>query len=221
MLLTPVVVDGRCEAVLELADSERDRYGEADATLLRIAADQLRRPRSRGVRCASRQRRAGASTSRPASTQSVAATTTVEEQALELAARATHRAAGFRRVAATLVLDETGEQLHLVEVGAIAAVHAGARPLGSGPIGIALTTQQPVRATGDDGPLLVVPVVVEGEAVAALDVVEAGDTFDQADSALMTLVAEQLAAAWRSLRHRDESERRAHRLAVASEVAGW
>ncbi len=218
LLLTPVVVDGRCEAVLELADTERDRYGEADATLLRIAADQLAAT-LRGIRLREQSERRARSLDVAARVaQSVAAATTVE-QALELAARATHRTAGFRRVAATLVLDETGEQLHLVEVGPPRPFTPVRRPLGSGPIGIALTTQQPVRTTGEDGPLLVVPVVVEGKAVAALDVVEAGDTFDPADSALMTLVAEQLAAAWRSLRHRDESERRAHRLALASEVA--
>jgi GAF domain-containing protein len=218
MLLTPVVVDGRCEAVLELADTERGRYGEADATLLRIAADQLAAT-LRGIRLREQSDRRARSLDVAARVaQSVAAATTVE-QALELAARATHRAAGFRRVAATLVLDETGEQLHLVEVGPPRPFTPVRRPLGSGPIGIALTTQQPVRTAGEDGPVLVVPVVVEGQAVAALDVVEAGDTFDQADSALMTLVAEQLAAAWRSLRHRDESERRAHRLALASEVA--
>jgi GAF domain-containing protein len=218
MLLTPVVVDGRCEAVLELADTERDCYDEADATLLRIAADQLAAT-IRGVRLREQSERRARSLDVAARVaRSVAAATTVE-QALELAARAAHRAAGFRRVGATLVLDETGEQLHLVEIGSPEPFTPVREPLGAGPIGIALTTQQPVRTAGNDGPVLVVPVVVEGQAVAALDVVESGDAFDQADSALLALVAEQLAAAWRSLRHRDESERRAQRLALASEVA--
>ena len=90
------------------------RRGGRDAAADRrrpVGGDAARRPAARAVgaaRAEPRRRRRVA--------QSVAAATTVE-QALELAARAAHRAAGFRRVAATLVLEETGEQLHLVEVG--------------------------------------------------------------------------------------------------------
>ncbi len=41
LLLTPVMVEGRCEGVLELADSEPNRFDAADAALMQVAADQV------------------------------------------------------------------------------------------------------------------------------------------------------------------------------------
>src|SRR5204862_2368923 len=67
--------------------------------------------------------------------------------------------------------------------------------------------------------LLVTPVIVSGRSVAALELWDAHpDRFDRFDAALMQHVADHLAAGWRSIDLREQSERRAQRLELALEV---
>ena len=65
--------------------------------------------------------------------------------------------------------------------------------------------------------LLSTPVMLDGRCVAVLEIASRPmNQFDHSDEALMTAVAEQLAAALRGVRLRNESERRAQRLALTA-----
>jgi GAF domain-containing protein/anti-sigma regulatory factor (Ser/Thr protein kinase) len=156
-----------------------------------------------------------------------------QEEALELATRTVFEESRYHVVAATIVLEESDEQLLVADLtrdGAVADRHR--RPRDAGLVGAALTSgRQIMLGDAQADPrfhwptpltlrsLLVTPVVVDGRSVAALELWDAhSDRFDRFDAALMQHVADHLAAAWRSIDLRELSERRAQRLELALEV---
>src|ERR1700752_1385026 len=67
---------------------------------------------------------------------------------------------------------------------------------------------------------LIVPVEVDAEVMAVVELyAESTDRFDAEAEVLMGEIAEQVAAALRGARLRNESEKRARRLALASDIA--
>ncbi len=218
--------------MLELCDTRPDRFGDADIALMRIVAGQLAAT-LRGVRSRVDSERRAARLELAAAVAAAIAPATTVTQALELAAIAIHERAGYERVSASLVLPDSGEQLEMVDIGHGATTEPVRRPIDDGLTGEAIRTHQQftvgsVRADHryawpvelEIESLLVTPIVVDDTCVAAIDVADRRiDAYDREDAALMAVVAEHLAAAWRSVRLRDQAERRARRLAIASEVS--
>src|SRR5262249_26199055 len=88
----------------------------------------------------------------------------------------------------------------------------------------ATRTDIPAWVHSDDEPryesILGTPVIVDGRVVATLLLHHAEPNhFDSDDTVLMQTVAEQISAAVRRARLRDESEHRAQRMGIALEVA--
>jgi GAF domain-containing protein len=233
LVLMPVVIDGRAEALIEVAATEPDAFDEDDAALLRTVAGQLA-ANLRGVRLrADLERRARQLevASRVAAFVSRAETV---EQALRLAARAVSEQAGYEWVGATLALHDSDEQIQVAELGpGGSGSDLVRRPLGEGLIGAAITSASQISVPDvrqderfswpreiDIRSEIVTPIVVEGRAVAAIDVCDRRtNQFDRFDAALISVIADQLAASWRGIVLRDESRRRTDRLTLACEVA--
>jgi GAF domain-containing protein len=232
LLLAPVLVNGRCEAVLELCDTRPDAFGPADADLMQAIAAQTGGALMRTFAVEESAHRAA----RLAVGSAVAAAlpeARTPSEALALAAHTVFENSTYEVVAATLVLEETQEQLLIADLSRERREPERVRrPLGAGIVGAAIAAREPIML-GDaqedprfDWPrplavhsLLVTPVVVDGRAVAALEVWDPGrDRFDRFDSALMQHVADHIAASWRSIRLREESERRAQRLELMLEL---
>ena len=232
LLLTPVMVEGRCEAVLELCDTRANAFTPADAELLASVANVLSGALSKARALEESAHRAA----RLAVGSAVAAALTdarTQSDALELAARTVYENSHYHLVAATLVLDESREQLLVADLARDGSEpEHSRRPLDAGIVGAALTSREQLLlgdARADprfdwENPLaldslLVTPVVVDDRAVAALEVWDAHtNALDRFDAALMQHVADHLAAAWRSISLREESERRAQRLELSLEV---
>ena len=131
------------------------------------------------------------------------------------------------------MLEDTQEQLLVSDLSRLGAEPGSQRrPLHAGVVGACIQSREQILL-GDaqtdprfDWPhplplnsLLVTPVVVDDRCVAALEIWDAHpDRFDRFDAALMQHVSDHLAAAWRSINLRDESERRAQRLELTLEV---
>ena len=232
LLLAPVMVNGRCEAVLELCDTRADAFGPADVELMEAIAAQTGNALMRTFAVEESGHRAA----RLAVGSAVAAAlpeARTPSEALAIAAHTVHENSTYEVVAATLVVEETREQLLIADL--TREQHEPERvrrPLEAGIVGAAITGREAILL-GDaqtdprfDWPhplpvhsLLVTPVIVDGRSVAALEVWDAGhDRFDRFDVALMQHVADHLAASWRSIRLREESERRAQRLELMLEL---
>jgi GAF domain-containing protein len=232
LLLAPVMVNGRCEAVLELCDTRPDAFGPADVELMQAVASQTGGALMRTFAVEESGHRAA----RLAVGSAVAATlpeARTPSEALALAAHTVFENSTYEVVAATLVVEETREQLLIADLSREPREPERVRrPLDAGIVGAAISSRE-VIMLGDaqtdprfDWPralavhsLLVTPVIVDGRAVAALEVWDSGrDRFDRFDLALMQHVADHLAASWRSIRLREESERRAQRLELTLEL---
>jgi GAF domain-containing protein len=231
-LLTPVLFDGVCAAVLELYDTRPGQFGAGDSELMGAVAAQLGASLS-AVRMHEESMHRSARLSTGSAVAAALSSAVTHEQALELATRTVFDESRYHVVAATIVLEESEEQLlvsDLTRDGGPTDRHR--RPLEAGLVGSALTSQrQLLLGDAQSDPrfhwptpmnlrsLLVTPVVVDGRSVAALELWDAhSDRFDRFDAALMQHVADHLAAAWRSIDLREQSERRARRLELALEV---
>ena len=232
LLLAPVMVNGRCEAVLELCDTRPDAFGPADVDLLHAVAAQTASALMRTFAVEESGHRAA----RLAVGSAVAAALTdarTPSEALGLAAHTVFENSTYEVVAATLVVEETQEQLLIADLSRTQREPERVRrPLDAGIVGAAIASREAILlgdAQADprfDWPrplavqsLLVTPVIVDGRCVAALEVWDQGhDRFDRYDAALMQHVADHLAASWRSIRLREESERRAQRLELTLEL---
>ncbi len=232
-LLTPVLADGVCEAVLELYDSRPDQFGAGDAELMGAVAAQLAASLS-AVRMHEESMHRSARLATGSAVAAALSDAVTHEEALELATRTVFEESRYHVVAATIVLEESDEQLLVSDMtrdgGQPTDRHR--RPLAAGLVGSALTSRrQLLLGDAQADPrfhwptpltlrsLLVTPVVVDGRSVAALELWDAhSDRFDRFDAALMQHVADHLAAAWRSIDLREQSERRARRLELALEV---
>jgi len=218
--------------VLELCDTCPDAFGPADVDLLHAVAAQTASALMRTFAVEESGHRAA----RLAVGSAVASALTdarTPSEALALAAHTVFENSTYEVVAATLVLDETQEQLLIADLSrAPRESEHVRRPLDAGIVGAAIASRETILlgdAQADprfDWPrplavhsLLVTPVIVDGRCVAALEVWDSGhDVLDRFAAALMQHVADHLAASWRSIRLREESERRAQRLELTLEL---
>src|SRR5205823_10632202 len=137
LLLTPVVLDGRCEAVLELTDRRPAQFDGRDATLMQMAADQLA-ANLRGVRLREEsERRAQRLDVAGQVAEAVNQAETLGE-ALQIAARTIHRQAGYEWVGVTRVLPDAAEQVQVAQIGPGDEAPLVRRPLAQGLIGSAI-----------------------------------------------------------------------------------
>ena len=232
LLLTPVIVDGRCDAVLELCDTRANAFDPHDAELMASVAALLGSALMRASALEESRHRAA----RLAVGSAVAAALTDARspaEALKSAAATVFANSSYDLVAATIVLEDTQEQLLVSDLSRLGADPISQRrPLQAGVVGAAIQSREQILlADAQTDPrfdwprplplnsLLVTPVVVDDRCVAALEIWDAHpDRFDRFDAALMQHVSDHLAAAWRSINLRDESERRAQRLELTLEV---
>ncbi|HEY2790163.1 MAG TPA: GAF domain-containing protein [Gaiellales bacterium] len=239
LVLTPVMVEGRCEGVLELADLEPDRFDAADAALMQVVADQVATALI-GVRMRERSRRLQDESQRRAQrlelasdlSREIAATGTVDEL-LRTVTVTLHRHTDYTAVWTAVADHRHGTQRMWTITRGRDTVTVSAHPLGSGIIGQVVRTGKQAllgrshladaggawAAAGYES-LLATPVVVNRrcEAVIGLSDLRA-DQFDNSDALLMRTLADQVAAALQGAALREESDRRATRLNVIAEVA--
>jgi GAF domain-containing protein len=231
LIITPVMVAGECVAAIVLSDERPNWFDSDDEELLKAVADHT----AAAIRAIQLRDESEHRAHRLALAAEIAAMLAAEEtpeSAIRVAAEAVHHQAGYDAVMAVAVLEESAEQLVVAYIGPNRDSFAGLRrPIDAGITArtIASGRQNLIQGHEDDpayapwGPeashqaLLSTPVMLDGRCVAVLEVASGG--FDHADEALMAAVAEQLAAALRGVRLRNESERRAQRLALTAAVA--
>ncbi len=218
LVLTPVLVEGRCEGVLELADAEPDRFDAADAALMQVVADQVATALV-GVRMRERSRRLQHESQRRAQrlelasdlSREIAATGTVDEL-LRTVTVTLHRHTDYTAVWTAVADHRHGTQRMWTITRGRDAVTVSAHPLDSGIIGQVVRTGKQAllgrshladaggawAAAGYES-LLATPVLVVDrrcEAVIGLSDLRT-DQFDNSDALLMRTLAEQVAAALR------------------------
>ncbi|MDX6552983.1 MAG: hypothetical protein QOH74_1471, partial [Gaiellales bacterium] len=230
----PVIVDGRCEAILELADELPDRYSDDEVALMRTVAEQVAAAMRGAIVRAESQSRAERLAITLEVARAVEDAETVE-QTLRAACQAVRRRVVCAGVAGFVSLP-SGEQLALVDAAPKTEnIEAMRRPAGASYTGRVFESGRQLcigRATSrsDFDPwlpdkfvydsVLLTPIRVEGQTTALIGLYdERCDRFDAEDALLMQTVAEQIAAAMRSSRLRAESTRRAERLALTLDVA--
>ena len=233
MLIAPVVVDDRCEGAIELAALERDRFSAEDAVLMRTVADQLATA-LRGVRLRDESGRRADRLDLAAGVARAVARVGSVEDALRAAVQTVFEHTRYSSVTAVLAERESDQQVVVLDLARAGPAATGMRrPLAIGATGRALESGRQVvigRVSEEGGyapwnepmphqSVLITPVV-DGIPVATLNLYELrADQFDHDDRVLMQTVAEQVAAALRGVRLREQSDRRADRLALALEVA--
>ncbi|MDX6591511.1 MAG: hypothetical protein QOJ13_707 [Gaiellales bacterium] len=234
LVQAPVIVDGRCEAVLELADELPDRYSEDEEALMRTVAEQVAAAMRGAIVRAESQRRAERLAITLEVAQAVEGADTVEET-LRAACHAVRRRVVCDGVAGFVSLP-SGEQLALVDADAqFEPIEGLRRPAGACYTGRVFDTGRQLlvgHATSrrDFDPwlpasfiydsVLLTPIRIKGRATALICLYDQRpDRFHAEDALLMRTVAEQIAAAMRSSHLRAESRRRAERLALTLDVA--
>jgi signal transduction histidine kinase len=233
LLSTPVMLDGRCIAVIEVASRPMNRFDDSDRALMSAVGEQLAAA-MRGVHLRNQSERRAQRLALTASVASAVASADTVEGVLRAAVDAVFEPTDYGAVSAVVALPESGEHVVLadrVRVGE--SVEGTRRPIRSGAAGTALATGEQViigQLLGEsvpdpaDAPLayqsaLVTPVR-EGTISAAIALYDhRRDRFDAADATLMQTVSEQVAATLRGVRLRDESDQRSRRLALTTEVA--
>ena len=146
LLLTPVMVEGRCEGVLELADTEPNRFDAADAALMQAAADQVAtalvgvRMRERSTRLQHEsQRRAQRLELASDLSREIASTGSVEEL-LRTVTITLHRHTDYTAVWTAVADHRQGTQRMWTITRGRDAVTVSAHPLDSGIIGQVVRT---------------------------------------------------------------------------------
>ena len=229
-----MVVDGRCEALLQLASSAPDAFTADDEALMVTVAEQVAAAlRGARLRSESEQR-----ARRLALASDIARRIAAAESAddvVRTAVRLVHESTGCTSVAGIRLSSDRSEQIFtaVIDGRGDTRLEGRRRPAGEGLVGVALSTARQVsvgRSSLSDvyawpgeprlESLIVTPVLVDGVCVAALHVADVEpDRFDETEASLLRAVAEQVAAALRGARLRAESEQRAGRLAVTLQVA--
>jgi GAF domain-containing protein len=234
VLIAPVMVEGRCAAALVISDEHPNWFDSDDEELVKAIADHVAAA-MRAVQLREDSTRQAERLSLAAEIAKLLAAEQTTESALRVAVEAVHERAHYDAVMAITVLEESAEQLVVADIGADRDGFAGLRrPIGTGITArTAASGQQTLINRHEDDPayapwgaeesfdsLLSTPVMLDGRCVAVLEVASRPmNQFDDSDRALMTAVAEQLAAALRGVRLRNESELRAQRLALTASVA--
>jgi signal transduction histidine kinase len=226
MLLTPIASEGTIDARIVLYDSRPDRFDEDDAVMMRTVAEQLAAA-LRGARLRDESDRRAVRLAITLDVARAVAEADSVDDALRAAARAVFRATRYAAVTAILIDGDSNEELVLAdELRTGDSILGMRRPLAARGTGLAALTGEAAlfeqagsdpdyAAWGDNGfeSALAVPVMLEGVCVATLAVYgQLPRAFDEQDLVLMRTVAEQVAAALRGLRLRDQSEARAQRL---------
>ena len=226
MLLTPIASEGTTDALIVLYDSRPDRFDEDDAVMMRTVAEQLAAA-LRGARLRDESDRRAVRLAITLDVARAVAEADSVDDALRAAARAVFQATRYAAVTAILIDGERNEELVLAdELRTGDTIIGMRRPLAARGTGLAALTGEAAMfeqagsdpdyaAWGDNGfeSALAVPVMLEGGCVATLAVYgQLPRAFDEQDLVLMRTVAEQVAAALRGLRLRDQSEARAQRL---------
>ena len=234
VLIAPVMVESSCAAALVISDEHPNWFDSDDEELVKTIADHVAAA-IRAVQLREESARQAQRLSLTAEIAKLLAAERTTESALRVAALAVHDRANYDAVMAITVLEESAEQLVVADVGADRDGFAGMRrPIGTGITARTVTSgQQTLINRHEDDPayapwgqeesfdsLLSTPVMLDGRCVAVLEVASRPtNQFDDSDRALMTAVAEQLAAALRGVQLRSESEVRAQRLALTASVA--
>jgi signal transduction histidine kinase len=227
-VFTPVQLGNRTVAVITLTDTAAGRFHDDDALLMRTVAEQL----AAALRGASLRDESERRARRLALTLEVAkavATSATPVETLRSAVAAIDAHIECGAVAAFLAEREADEQVSIVDIDRHGNSTEGMRrPLDEGTTGRVFDTGEQLtigRSTGADGfvpwraggwvyeSVLITPVTVDGRCDAVLGLYDVSiDRFDAEDALLMETVAEQVAAALRGARLRDQSESRARRL---------
>lgn len=226
LLMTPIMRDGRCEAVLELADVGEDRFTADDAALMRTVADQLALG-LRGVRARQdSERRAEHLEVAAAVTRAVWDATSAEE-ALRIAAELLFSATDYQTVTAHVVRRAQGTRVAVADLDRIEPPRPeSVTAVGAGIIGRVIHSgRQELLDSAVDDPsyqhsnrpeyrsAVVTPVMVDGACHAAIVVADRRPTqYDATDAALMQTVADQVAAALRGVLLREQLADRAEHL---------
>ena len=233
VLVTPVMVEGACAAAFVISDEHPNWFDGDDEELVKAIADHL----AAAIRAVELREESARQARRLALAADVAKLLAAEdapEAALRVAVEAVHRRAQYDAVMAIMVLHESDEQVVVADVGADREGFAGLRrPLGTGITARTVASgEQTLINRHEDDPayapwgeeesfdsLLSTPVMLDGRCVAVLEIASRPmNQFDDSDRALMTAVAEQLAAALRGVQLRNQSELRAQRLALTAAV---
>ena len=234
VLVTPVMVEGTCAAAFVISDEHPNWFDGDDEELVKAIADHL----AAAIRAVELREESARQARRLALAADIAKLLAAEdtpESALRVAVEAVHRRASYDAVMAIMVLHESGEQLVVADIGADRDGFAGLRrPLGTGITARTVASgEQTLINRHEDDPayapwgaeesfdsLLSTPVMLDGRCVAVLEIASRPmNQFNDSDRALMTAVAEQLAAALRGVQLRNQSELRAQRLALTTSVA--
>jgi signal transduction histidine kinase len=226
MLLTPVVTQGTTAALIVLYDSRPNRFDDEDAVLMRTVAEQLAAA-LRGARLRDESDRRAERLAVTLDVARAVADADAVDDALRAAAARVFRTGKYSAAVAILIDHERGEEIVLAdELRSGASIVGMRRPLLAKGTGLVAVTGEAVLfdralsdpryvAWGDNDfeSALGVPVMLDGVCAASLVVyAEHPRAFDEQDVVLMRTVAEQVAAALRGLRLRDQSEARAQRL---------
>ena len=233
-LVTPVILDGRPVATLELYDHQPGRLGPQDAVLMLTVAEQLA-AELRAISLRGESERRAERLSLALGVATVVADAATVEEALRACVRTIADTIDCGSVGAFLVLPETDEQLCVIDIDRYgSSVEGLRRPLGMGAIGQAIERRAPLFArrttdipeavpAGEDWQhesAIIMPVLVDGAPIAVLALLDSRvGRFDDEDLVLMQTVAEQLASALRGTALRAESEARAAWLALTLDVA--
>lgn len=234
MIITPVVADGHCIAIVTVGHERPHQFDSWDAVLMETVADQVATA-MQGARLREESERRAARLAVSLAVATAVADAQTTNSVLATAVDTLFDSTGYDCVAAVAAHHDTAEQ----EIVAVRA-RGGERPVGRRrPIQVGMTgrviashhqarggrieldpdtTRWEDEAEYRSG--LITPVVVDGACVATLELYdEPPDRFELDDATLMQTVAEQVAAALRGARLRVESEQRARRLALVAEVA--
>ncbi len=234
VMITPVLIDGLCVATLHLADEHPDCFDETDASLMRAVAEQVAAS-LRGIQLRTEsEQRAGRLAVALDVARAVAGERTVDST-LRSAMRAIAGSVAAHAFSAYVPLPASGEQVCAVDIDPTGSVEGDVRSLGDTTSGAVLTGAGQInisdarrqrdyiawrREASGFRSVLLTPVVVDGEPAAAIGLYSLEPRrFNDDDTLLMRTIAEQVAGALRGARLRDESERRAKRLAVSLDVA--
>ncbi len=226
LIVTPIVIDDECVAVLELGDVLPERFGVNDAALMRTVADQIAAA-LRGVRLREAAGRRAMVLALAGDVAKQVASARDADEALRRASQILFEWTGYSSVSAFRALAEEDAHVVVEDLLRHGESHRGLRRRRlEGTAGrVFATGQQLVLTSLEDandgswpGPctfnsVLATPVMVDGVCQAVIGVYdEQTDGFDEDDAMLMTTIAEQVGAAMRGAGLRAESEQRARRL---------
>jgi GAF domain-containing protein len=234
MLIMPVMVNGTCAGTLEVGDERPNVFSDGDLVLMATAAEQVAAALLRIGLSHQAAQRAGRLALVAELARAMSRVGIVEE-ALDVTAQTIFDKAGYTATVTALALPDTDEHMIVSDYNETEQSLAGLRrPLGTGLIGHVFTSGEPLMlghamddprytwpGTAIAQSLLLVPVIDEGRTRAVLGVYEPDpDQLDTADLSLLTAVAGQVGASLRGVDLRNESERRASRLALTAQIAG-